>query len=82
MDGVNTLTFSGIEHQHLGSGDDSVDATLDGSGSGFQGGGGADTIRAGAGNDTLDGGTGNDSLDGGAGADIPRTLLWSLASPF
>ncbi|WGW04689.1 Hint domain-containing protein [Tropicibacter oceani] len=69
VEGVNTITFSGIEHQYLTLGDDSVDATLDGSSSGFRGGAGADTIRAGSGNDTIDGGTGNDSLDGGSGSD-------------
>lgn len=69
VDGVNILNFAGIEHQHLGSGDDSVDASLDRSGSGFHGGAGADTIHAGSGDDTLDGGTGDDSLSGGDGSD-------------
>ncbi|WP_420861582.1 Hint domain-containing protein [Algirhabdus cladophorae] len=71
--------FEEIEEIHTGSGDDTIDASLDGvgttilAGAGIDdvtGGSGADTIFGQDGNDTIDGGAGDDALDGGNNDDI------------
>lgn len=68
--GTNSVTFDNIEHIIGGSGNDTIDASLDGSGLALEGGAGNDSIIGGSGADTIIGGTGNDSLSGGAGNDI------------
>lgn len=68
-DGTSTATFSDIERFHLGSGDDSVNASATTAGVNVDGGAGDDTVIGGTGADSLTGGGGNDTLAGGGGGD-------------
>ncbi len=69
-DGVNTITFSGIENLILTDLADLVDGTADGSGLNVVAGDGNDTVLGGLGDDTVDGGGGSDDIRGGDGADL------------
>ena len=68
-DGINTVGFDNIEAITGGAGDDTIDASADGSGLALDGGAGADAITAGSGDDTITGGAGDDTITGGAGDD-------------
>ena len=69
-DGTNTVSFDNIESIQGSNQNDTIDASLDGSGLALYGNGGDDTIIAGSGDDVVGGGAGNDTLTGGAGNDI------------
>ncbi len=69
-DGIDTITFSGIEKVILTNSDDVVDGTADSASMDIDGDAGNDSILGGAGNDTLYGGDGNDTLLGGANNDL------------
>ena len=64
-----SATFEEIEELHTGSGDDTIDATLDTVGTTILAGAGVDTITGGSGGDTIFGQDGNDIINGGAGND-------------
>lgn len=73
-DAANSVTgdsasFSEIEHINTGSGDDTIDGTLDTVGIDLNAGAGADTILGGQAGDTLNAGSGADTIDGQAGDD-------------
>lgn len=73
-DAANAVTgdsagFSEIEHINTGSGDDTIDGTLDTVGIDLNAGAGADTILGGQAGDTLNAGSGADTIDGQAGDD-------------
>ncbi|MGB3148283.1 MAG: Hint domain-containing protein, partial [Paracoccaceae bacterium] len=68
-DGTSTASFSQIERVTLGSGDDSVNASLTTTGVNVDAGAGNDSLVGGSGNDSLIGGTGSDTFVGGLGAD-------------
>lgn len=73
-DAANSVTgdsaeFSEIEHINTGSGDDTIDGTLDTVGIDLNAGAGADTILGGLAGDTLNAGSGDDTIDGQAGDD-------------
>ena len=65
----DSAAFSEIEHINTGSGDDTIDGTLDTVGIDLNAGAGADTILGGQAGDTLNAGSGDDTIDGQAGAD-------------
>lgn len=67
--GADTITFSEIENIFAGSGNDTLDASLDTSGVGLFGNGGADSILGGSGADFIDGGDGADTVNAGDGDD-------------
>lgn len=73
-DALNSVTgdsaaFSEIEHINTGSGNDTIDGTLDTVGIDLNAGAGADTILGGQAGDTLNAGAGDDTIDGQAGVD-------------
>ncbi len=65
-DGINTVTFDGIESIVGGTANDTIDASADTSGLTLSGGGGDDTITVGSGYDTItfSDGDGNDTITG------------------
>lgn len=67
--GVDTATFTEIEHIRLTGQDDSFDGSLSTSYMGVAGGAGNDQITGGSGDDILLGELGNDTIDGGGGGD-------------
>ena len=67
--GLGDATFSEIETLQLGSGNDTVDASVTTVGTHVLAGAGNDSLTGGSGADVLDGGAGNDTLTGGAGND-------------
>lgn len=66
-DGTDTISFTGIEHVWLGSGDDIVDATAATGGVYLWTGAGDDMITAGDGDDHIESGDGDDIIVAGAG---------------
>ncbi|WP_434286856.1 Hint domain-containing protein [Celeribacter sp. SCSIO 80788] len=61
-DGSNTVSFDNIEAITGGSGDDTIDASADGSGLTLDGGAGSDTITGGSGDDVIATGSGTDTI--------------------